>query len=426
MADSIEGSDTALRRIALAISGGQDRLSLAGLGLEALPPQLRPLTGIRVLDLSGNRITELPVWIGRLTALEELSLRGNRLVALPESLSGLTRLKRLDLADNQFVEIPRWLGRLDLVSVGLEDNECLLVPPPQVVAEGTEAVLEHLRRRDSQSGGARTITLTAAESAPGTAAGTPSAAGTAPAAPVTAANSGPPSVPRSRSRAAAIGIAVVLLAGAVVGLMLHNAGGPATAAAASPADPTESASALPSSSPSALGYSTAPFAGSLSGAPSTQPAAKTPTAAGSPDASASASATPTPAASPRVGVVTGFGGLCLDDANARTVSGNQVDVFTCNGSNAQKWTVTPADDTVRVLGMCLDVQGGATADGTTVVLNACDKSASQEFVPRGNGSLYNVQSGRCLDDPNSSTTPRTVVQIWQCTGNGNQKWDLPS
>jgi hypothetical protein len=37
----------------------------------------------------------------------------------------------------------------------------------------------------------------------------------------------------------------------------------------------------------------------------------------------------------------------------------------------------------------------------------------------------NPNSGKCLDDPNFSTTPGTQLQIWDCTGGTNQHWNLP-
>jgi hypothetical protein len=35
-------------------------------------------------------------------------------------------------------------------------------------------------------------------------------------------------------------------------------------------------------------------------------------------------------------------------------------------------------------------------------------------------------SGRCLDDPGSSTTNGTKVDLWDCNGGANQQWTLPS
>ncbi|SEM53049.1 ricin-type beta-trefoil lectin domain protein, partial [Streptacidiphilus jiangxiensis] len=125
------------------------------------------------------------------------------------------------------------------------------------------------------------------------------------------------------------------------------------------------------------------------------------------------------------GQVVGYGGLCLDDRSASTANFNPVQVYTCNGTAAQQWTVG-SDGTLRVLGKCLDVNGGGTADGTAVDLYDCNGTGAQVWQPQSNGSLLNPQSGRCLDDTNWSTTPGTQSQIWSCSGNANQQWTLPT
>ncbi len=128
---------------------------------------------------------------------------------------------------------------------------------------------------------------------------------------------------------------------------------------------------------------------------------------------------------PGSGPITGYAGLCLDDRSASTANFNPVQVYTCNGTAAQQWTVVTAGSTLHVLGKCLDINGGGTADGTTVDLYDCNNTAAQVFIPQSNGSLYNPQSNKCLDDTGWSTTPGTQVEIWDCTGNANQKWTLP-
>jgi non-reducing end alpha-L-arabinofuranosidase len=42
------------------------------------------------------------------------------------------------------------------------------------------------------------------------------------------------------------------------------------------------------------------------------------------------------------------------------------------------------------------------------------------------GALHAVGAGRCLDDPNSSTTLGTQQQIWACSGAANQTWTRTS
>ena len=125
------------------------------------------------------------------------------------------------------------------------------------------------------------------------------------------------------------------------------------------------------------------------------------------------------------GPITGYAGLCVDDRAASTVNYNPVQVYTCNGTPAQQWTVVEAGSTLHVLGKCMDIYAGGTANGTPVDLYDCNGTGAQVFIPQSDGALYNPQSGKCLDDTNWSTTPGTQLQIWDCTGNANQRWALP-
>jgi hypothetical protein len=117
--------------------------------------------------------------------------------------------------------------------------------------------------------------------------------------------------------------------------------------------------------------------------------------------------------------------ICLDDRGSSTANYNPVQIYGCNGTAAQQWTVVQAGSTLHALGKCLDINGGGTANGTTVDLYDCNNTAAQVFIPQSNGSLYNPQSNKCLDDTNWATTPGVQLQIWDCTGNANQKWNLP-
>ncbi|GAA2050977.1 hypothetical protein GCM10009839_67220 [Catenulispora yoronensis] len=117
--------------------------------------------------------------------------------------------------------------------------------------------------------------------------------------------------------------------------------------------------------------------------------------------------------------------ICLDDRSSSTANYNPVQIYTCNGTAAQQWSVVQAGSTLHVLGKCLDVYAAGTANGTKVDLYDCNGTGSQVFVPQSNGSLLNPQSGRCLDVPGATTTSGTQVQIWDCNGTNAQKWTLP-
>ncbi len=123
------------------------------------------------------------------------------------------------------------------------------------------------------------------------------------------------------------------------------------------------------------------------------------------------------------GPITGYEGLCLDDRAASTALFNPIQVYTCNGTSAQQWTVE-SNNTLEVLGMCLDVNAAGTANGTTVDLYTCNGTGAQTWVPQSDGALLNPESGKCLDDTGYGGSG-TQAQIWSCTGNANQKWNLP-
>ncbi|MGC4772318.1 ThuA domain-containing protein [Micromonospora sp. DT44] len=125
-----------------------------------------------------------------------------------------------------------------------------------------------------------------------------------------------------------------------------------------------------------------------------------------------------------VGPVKGLAGKCLDVRNSATADGTQIQIYTCNGSTAQTWTVTP-NSTIKALGKCLDVSGGGTADGTKIQLWTCNGTGAQNWAAQSDGSLRNTSSNKCLDVSGNNSADSTVVHLWTCNGAANQKWTLP-
>ena len=124
-----------------------------------------------------------------------------------------------------------------------------------------------------------------------------------------------------------------------------------------------------------------------------------------------------------VGQVTGYQGLCLDDRGALTTNYNPVQVYTCNNTNAQQWTVE-SDGALQTLGLCMDVNGGDTTARTAVDLYTCNGTGAQNWVAQPSGALVNPQSGKCLEDPSNGASGTQLV-IEDCNGAADQKWNLP-
>jgi type 1 glutamine amidotransferase len=125
---------------------------------------------------------------------------------------------------------------------------------------------------------------------------------------------------------------------------------------------------------------------------------------------------------PGVGPIRGSG-KCVDVSGSGTADGTKIQLYTCNGTGAQTWTVSGS--TLRALGKCMDVAGGATADNTRVQLWTCNGTGAQNWAAQADGTLRNPQSGKCLTPQGGATADGTQLVIAPCTGAGNQKWTMP-
>ncbi len=160
----------------VSTSGRISQLSLAGMGLTTVTPEVGALSALEVLDLRGNYLSQLPgevaqlssldalllddnqfttipapvcllpslttlrvssnyifyipATVGDLTTLRELFLNDNRLTVLPAALGQLTQLQNLALQYNTLSELPREIGRLTLLStLSLQGNNLVQLPP---------------------------------------------------------------------------------------------------------------------------------------------------------------------------------------------------------------------------------------------------------------------------------------------------------
>ena len=125
------------------------------------------------------------------------------------------------------------------------------------------------------------------------------------------------------------------------------------------------------------------------------------------------------------GPIGGATGKCIDDAGANANNGAAIQIWTCNGTNAQSWAWDSVDGTLRVFGKCMDVAGGGVANGTQVELWDCNGTGAQEWRWRKQNRLINPQSGRCLEVTGGGASDGTQLQLWDCTDSAAQVWHLP-
>lgn len=396
--------EVAGRRIGEAAADGHRWLSLAGLGLESVPPEVRLLTGLRALDLSENRLVALPDWLVELRSLSHLNLSGNRLV-----------------------ELPRALGRLDLRALDLTANPHLLSPPPEVAAGGIDSVLAYLREPPPEAAAAwpRAARIAASSDAPGDEATVAFALGALDGA-------GPKRRAASAGRRPtaywALAAAALALGTIATAAVVHSgdAGSPtapnAHRAAAEPPEagqPPSPTPSIPATPPPSSSSATA-----TSASPSTSPSTPASKAASNPPA-AQPSATAAAPARSVTGAIHGWDSLCLDNADALLGHGDTVQGSICNGSDSQAWTASSADGTIRIFGACLDPLNGGGSAGTGVGLSGCDGSPSQTWTATTGGALRDSSSGLCLDDPRSPASDGDNLDVAPCDGGAHQRWVLP-
>jgi chitinase len=74
-------------------------------------------------------------------------------------------------------------------------------------------------------------------------------------------------------------------------------------------------------------------------------------------------------------------------------------------------------------GKCLDDPKSSVTNGTQLEIWTCHASANQQFTATG-GTLRVL--GKCMDAYNNQTANGTKVEIWSCNGGANQQWTYNS
>jgi hypothetical protein len=158
---------------------------------------------------------------------------------------------------------------------------------------------------------------------------------------------------------------------------------------------------------------------------SASPGAATSTSASTGDAVPGAafaprtSAVSPPPAADRSGAIGADGSRCLDLNGGVPVDDNHVQVFDCNGTQAQRWTLA-SDGTLRVVGKCAQV-----VDDRTVHIIGCDTRTSAQWRAAAGNALLNVATGDCLTDPAAGARNGAGVVVEACAATANQRWTLP-
>lgn len=105
-------------------------LSLIGVGLKTISPEILKFKNLIELDFSYNSLEEIPSWITKLTTLKKLSIRSNILKKFPASIFSLPSLIELDLWGNEINTFPNDLTitNTTLLELNLSHNNLNKIP----------------------------------------------------------------------------------------------------------------------------------------------------------------------------------------------------------------------------------------------------------------------------------------------------------
>lgn len=112
---------------------------------------------------------------------------------------------------------------------------------------------------------------------------------------------------------------------------------------------------------------------------------------------------------------------CIDIPEANPVDRARLQMYDCNGTNAQQWSIN-GDGTVRAMGKCMDAAEAGTGNGTPIQLYTCNGTNAQRFTLSPAGDLVNIAANRCVDIVDVNPANGARLQLWDCAGTPNQKW----
>lgn len=125
--------------------------------------------------------------------------------------------------------------------------------------------------------------------------------------------------------------------------------------------------------------------------------------------------------------------LCIDLYGEDETNGTPIQIWECNGHESQLWFFDSGSYTISWAGdsnKCLDA--GDMQDGTNIYLWDCNDLDQQHFgFDDQTGALYLSSTSasdatKCLDLAGGTTDPGTLLQVWSCSGDWNQLFDILS
>jgi hypothetical protein len=122
-------------------------------------------------------------------------------------------------------------------------------------------------------------------------------------------------------------------------------------------------------------------------------------------------------------ILSAIGSKCLDDSADQTANGNKIQLWVCNGTDAQSWKYN-GHTFVGPGAKCLDIQHDNQVPGTPVWLYQCNGTTAQDWTVAG--TAIKSTAGLCLTVTNGVNADGTPIELAACNGSESQVWHVGS
>lgn len=119
------------------------------------------------------------------------------------------------------------------------------------------------------------------------------------------------------------------------------------------------------------------------------------------------------------GAIGGISNRCLNVKNGSTTNQTPLIMFNCSNNANQRFMTLSSDNTIRVLGRCLDAGIGAN-NGAFVRIHDCHGQVQQQWIITSSGQIVNVGGDNCLHA--ITTVNEAAIHVNQCDGSASQRW----
>lgn len=118
----------------------------------------------------------------------------------------------------------------------------------------------------------------------------------------------------------------------------------------------------------------------------------------------------------------GTGGLCIDVPSANNENGQDLWIWDCNGTPAQRFTYESTKMELRVMGKCLDIEG-TERSLSDVQITQCGYTGDLNWYGTSAGEIRTERfPGLCLGVRGNASERRAALEVAHCDGSPAQRW----